>query len=274
MSGRGCDGWVRSLRGETAVITGRVEIKGKHLTQPACNNAVDAKGGTARDYMSGVVTLLVQGDLSSKRVKDAKRGYSVKLIDVQERRERHEPHIHVVDAEGFGHLLRGEPARCRRLIGSGRNTRLATEPGDGIFGGPLKPRKTPKHAKVDLKVDLSGLDRGTAAHEATIEALIKHLASKGTQALGPIRGAPRFDAGWERGKTAFIAEVKSLSDTNEDQQIRLGIGQILDYAWQMPPGRKVTPVLVLEKRPPSERWEHVAKRAGILLTYGPRFEGI
>ena len=74
----------------------------------------------------------------------------------------------------------------------------------------------------------------------------------------------------------FIAEVKSLTGASEDQQIRLGIGQILDYAHQLQRARtsgQIRPVLVLEKQPADTKWRSLAEASGILLTWSPHFVG-
>ncbi|MEK8227320.1 hypothetical protein NKG05_16350 [Oerskovia sp. M15] len=74
-----------------------------------------------------------------------------------------------------------------------------------------------------------------------------------------------------------VAEVKSLTGADQSQQIRLGIGQVLDYAVSLraclPHGiGTIVPVLVLEKEPiDPDRWKAVAAVAGITLTWPPLF---
>src|SRR5687768_51847 len=106
------------------------------------------------------------------------------------------------------------------------------------------------HEVGALSLDLNQLDEATEAHEKTVAALIDHLVRQNVEVRGPARNAPLFDAGWSRGESVFIAEVKSLIGAREDQQIRLGIGQVLDYAHQIRdmgmPG-DIHPVLVLER---------------------------
>ncbi|WP_329169811.1 hypothetical protein OG754_00495 [Streptomyces decoyicus] len=109
-----------------------------------------------------------------------------------------------------------------------------------------------------------------------IAALIDHLSGQNIELRGHARNAPRFDAGWSRDDDVFIAEVKSLTGASEDQQIRLGIGQVLDYAHQIQLARtfgRVRPVLVLEKQSADPRWTSLAEASGILLTWAPAFAG-
>lgn len=274
MSIRDCEGWVTALGDQTVTFTGKVEIDGQRMFRAECEARAHRLGAATATDFSGRITLLVQGDLGGQTVTDPEREYSDKLVAVQRTRERREPHVHVVNSTGFTELVHGEVARCRRLRGAGRTLEVAPEIGDGVLGGRLTPRKLSQQDATGLSFDLSELDAGTAAHESTIEALIQHLERQGITALAPDRGAPRFDAGWVKKKRIFIAEVKSLRATNEDQQVRLGFGQVLDYAHQMPPHLSVTPVLVLERAPVSPRWAHLAQSIGVVMAHGPTFNGL
>lgn len=134
-----------------------------------------------------------------------------------------------------------------------------------------------RHASEALAVDLSSLDKATAAHESTVGALIAHLGGRGVEVRTYARNAPKFDAGWSRGTDVFVAEIKSLTGASEDQQIRLGIGQLLDYTHQLRaahPGRRVHPVMVLEKSPSDARWAALAQDVGIQLTWAPEFANL
>jgi hypothetical protein len=183
--------------------------------------------------------------------------------------------VHVIDADGFADLVDGLPARCRNLRGSGTNVRIVPEIGEGVLGGPLRPRAAVVHQAAELATDMSALDAGTKAHEETVVALAEHLHRAGHLAQGPSRRTPLFDIGWQDGTRVFIGEVKSLRKTAQDQQIRLGIGQLLDYAHQLKAsGQQVAPVLVLECQPASSRWAALAAAHGFLLTYGPTFPGV
>jgi len=121
-------------------------------------------------------------------------------------------------------------------------------------------------------VDWDQVDAATAAHEQTIRSLIAHLSRDGIEVQGPWRGAPRFDVGWIRGRGVYVAEVKSLRGVREDQQIRLGLGQLLDYGYRI--SRRVTPVLVLERQPVDDRWGGLCTAHGVQLTWAPDFPGV
>ncbi|MFG2470132.1 hypothetical protein ACGFXB_32365 [Streptomyces canus] len=210
---------------------------------------------------------------------DDRRAYSSTLVAAEAERKQGR-HVCVVDGDGFSRLLRGRPAPCLELrrARTGRVRPVAAARTEAhILGGPLRVRSTGRRASSDLTLDLSRLDEATAVHEATVGALISHLSRQGVTACTYASGAPEFDAGWSRDEDIFVAEVKSLTGAREDQQIRLGIGQILDYAHQLRsafPNTVIHPVLVLEKRPSAVRWTALADGVGLRLTWAPEFSGI
>lgn len=276
MSVRDCpDRWVSSLRSQTVTFTGSVNVDGKHLPRNECEREARAQGASTASDFSSRITLVVEGELHGKAVTDPSRGYSMKLVGAQASRVRGRPHVHVIDSDGFANLLDGLPARCRNLRGSGSGVRVQPEIGEGVLGGPLRPRAVVTHDALELTTDMSALDAGTQAHEATVAAFAAHLQRAGHIAQGPSRGAPLFDIGWHDGSNLFIGEVKSLRGTAEDQQIRLGIGQLLDYSHQFEArGQLVVPVLILQCQPTSDRWAALAAAHRLLLTYGPAFPNV
>jgi hypothetical protein len=82
---------------------------------------------------------------------------------------------------------------------------------------------------------------------------------------------PFYDLAWETETTIFVAEVKSLTLTNEERQLRLGLGQVLRY-WHALSSRPkpVIAVLAVEERPADESWLGLADRLGIWLLWPER----
>lgn len=275
-----CDGWVHSLKGQTLCFTGKIVVDGEWLVRTECVRRAKHKHAATKTDFSSEVSLVVYGDLSGKQVSDTKRNYSDTLVGAECERGLGR-HIHVVNEKGFGNLIHGFSARCLELRSPSRGGAPVVVPPHAayeVLGAPLRVRKRGRSTARELKVDLSSLDERTAAHERTVDALIKHLARRGTEAHTFARNSPRFDAGWAVGKDISVAEVKSLTGTSQDQQIRLGIGQVLDYAHQLRTrrgsGSSIRPVLVLEKKPADDRWSSLTQAVGIQLTWAPRFPGI
>ncbi|MGW7423651.1 hypothetical protein ACWGJB_27050 [Streptomyces sp. NPDC054813] len=278
MDGKLCDGWVYSLSGQTLCFTGKVLIDDEWVIRKDCADISQKLGASWKPDFSRKITVFVHGELASQAVTDTHREYSKKLVRAAWERDRGY-HVCVVDGDGFADLIVGHPARCRELQrarGADDHIFVLPQTGDGILGGPLQRHTVGHHDSGALTLDLAHLDKGTEAHESTIAALIEHLSRQHIELRAHARNAPRFDAGWSRNDDVFIAEVKSLTGASEDQQIRLGIGQVLDYAHQLQLARKygrIRPVLVLEKQPTDPRWTSLAEASAILLTWAPDFAG-
>ena len=274
-----CDGYVETLRGQLVLFTGKTRIEGKHVKRDELFPRVRKGGGRPLEgTRNRNVTLLVLGELSKDVVTDPVNLRSQNLVFVDEERRRGN-HICIVDDHGIAAILSGESAPClrSRLIRTDTVELSLPTPARPTIPRliPLTVGATSEHGPTGLDLDLSGLDRGTSAHQATLSLLVAHL--------NPIRAmgltSPRVDAAWRspiEPTVLFVAEVKSLTGARQDQQVRLGIGQVLDYAYALrerPPAdvSVISPVLVLEQEPEDRRWLNLADSLGILLTWAPRF---
>jgi hypothetical protein len=94
----------------------------------------------------------------------------------------------------------------------------------------------------------------------------------GLKPLSPGPGDPGFDVGWWLNEVFHVAEVKSITAANETTQMRLAVGQVLDFAYQARQlGGSVVPVVVAEKQP-NERWLTICKEHGIRLAWAGELE--
>lgn len=130
----------------------------------------------------------------------------------------------------------------------------------------------PTEARQPFEVDPDAVDRGLAAHARIQNDMAAMAAAAGFQVRSPGPDDPNFDLLWiEPDGTVVVVEVKSLTTDNEIGQIRLGIGQVLDYAHQLRGlGRTVKPVLAVEKKPESDRWDSLCESLGVELVWGER----
>jgi hypothetical protein len=276
-----CGGVVSSLHGHALMLTGKIYINGQHIQRPELRRRLRL-AGVKSVLQDGTrnrrVSLLVQGDLSSARVVDAVNVRSKKAVFVDDERARGH-HICEVDVDGLNELLEGGTAFCLR-------TRIVRDavvelrlPAGFRLGPPLRRRSTPARTPNGLELDLTGLDRGTSAHEDLLEALKAFLPPGALRE--PSGSGPQFDAGWvdaDDPTRLFVVEAKSLTGAREDQQIRLGIGQLLDYWYALREMdleyRELVPVLVLERAPKDARWHRLTTSLGLALTYAPDFPGL
>jgi hypothetical protein len=116
---------------------------------------------------------------------------------------------------------------------------------------------------------------GTAGPSA-LKILTSHsawLSERGLIPLSPT-GSPNDDLAWQDGHRFFVAEVKSLTATNETQQLRLGLGQVLDYRAMLARRSEVVPVLAVEREPSDRRWVRLCRDMGVVLTWPPAFTAL
>lgn len=88
-------------------------------------------------------------------------------------------------------------------------------------------RKAPP--RDPFEVDPDAIDRGLRGHAETQEGLVNVVLAHGLLPLSPGPGEPLFDIAWREDGRVTVVEVKSLTGANEVGQIRLGLGQVLDY---------------------------------------------
>jgi excisionase family DNA binding protein len=109
-------------------------------------------------------------------------------------------------------------------------------------------------------------ERGLNSHERLSNLLAKKLGQRGYERFLPSPGAPQFDVAWRASNTLFIAEVKSTTAANETGQIRMGLGQILDYRWRFREDHPVA-VLFIESAPADTEWFAICTQAGVTLLH-------
>ena len=67
--------------------------------------------------------------------------------------------------------------------------------------------------------------------------------------------------------TVFVAEIKSITDDNEEEQLRLGLGQVLRYRHRLRKlgHERVVAVLVPERPPRDPSWSELCQELGVVL---------
>lgn len=120
------------------------------------------------------------------------------------------------------------------------------------------------------------IDRGTTAHKDVQDALAHHIAEHGLRPISPDVDDQQFDIAWVAGKTLHICEVKSITDDNEESQLRLGLGQLLSYLhrtqvehWECV--TEIRGVLAVERPPVRLDWVDICSANGVTLTWPDTF---
>ncbi len=122
--------------------------------------------------------------------------------------------------------------------------------------------------------DDSKVERALAGHAETQNALAAHLRDHDLEPRKRGVGEPDFDIAWSDDVGIVVAEVKSLHAANVVHQLRVGIGQVLQYRETLRRlrGAPVKAVLAVEFDP-GEPWHDVCNRADIVLTWPPSWRG-
>jgi hypothetical protein len=139
-------------------------------------------------------------------------------------------------------------------------------------------------ASVPFSIDPNELDRSLRAHAKAQNALARELQARHIKPLSPNRSSgspePDFDIAWLVSGNLWVAEVKSLHPTNEVHQLRLGLGQILDFQHAILSQHtrvsfeRLQPVLLVDIAPSKTRWVELCQQQGVILTWPHEWQGL
>lgn len=126
----------------------------------------------------------------------------------------------------------------------------------GVAYRPASSREPTEPPDAPHRVDLSALDAATAKHMALQDSLAAELRAREIEPRSPGSWQPQFDLAFEYQARRFIVEVKTGAPVTT-QQVRLGVGQVLEYCHVMREDQKeVQAVLLLEGDLP-EPWSEL-----------------
>jgi hypothetical protein len=114
-------------------------------------------------------------------------------------------------------------------------------------------------------------------HRTTEQALVEHLRTRlGLEPRSASRTEPPpYDLLWTSGDMVYVAEIKSITDKNEEEQLRYGLGQLLRYKDMLKSrGLDVQAVLVPEREPRDRSWHALCGSLGVLLIWPGHFESL
>lgn len=117
------------------------------------------------------------------------------------------------------------------------------------------------------------LENATREHRETQNKLAEWAKTRGFKAVRP-SGEPLYDVGWWGPMGFFVAEVKSLGIDNEARQVRLGLGQVLDYRKQLKDKAEIdaTAVLAVSRVPAKQNrhhWQNLAAELDVIFCWPP-----
>lgn len=118
------------------------------------------------------------------------------------------------------------------------------------------------------------VERGLRGHAEAQEALAAYVLSLGATPRSPRADEPNYDLAWESDGSVVVAEVKSITDRNEEKQLRLGLGQVLRYRQLLSRvDRDVAAVLMAEREPQDGSWRGLCDSLGVRLLWPALLKG-
>jgi hypothetical protein len=169
-----------------------------------------------------------------------------------------------------------ELATVAELAGETRPQASAPAPAAGrpALGAEYRPANPDARTaqRKPFSVDPDLVDRALQAHACTQELLADALRAAGRVPRSPVPGEPVFDLAWDDDGTICVAEVKSLSGTNDEKQLRLALGQVLRYAHLLRgKGRPVRCFIAAESKPADDTWIELCSELGVTLFWPEEF---
>ena len=147
-----------------------------------------------------------------------------------------------------------------RLPGFGATYRLANEY-PALIAAPEAKVRDP---------DTAG--RGLRAHNVTQNSFAAALEAAGLIPRSPNSNEDEYDIGWQMGDITWIGEVKSLTEKNEEKQLRAALAQLLRYRQSLEAmDLVVRTVLITECELWDTSWLDLLREYHIEYTYPAQF---
>lgn len=249
---------VRSLDRLSVVITGRLDRNGEWVKRDEARRLARQAGARLRPVRARASyddDLLVIG--SSALWKYGEYGtQEERVLEFQEQGSS----IEIIDQDGFFALIEG---------GWAYPLSRHVDPVD-------YPEAFLPYRPVDPDIEIAGyawettgraLSQAATTHRRLQERVAQHLDELGFVPLTPAWSDCAFDVAWQDEQGTFhVVEIKSL---NRISTLRLGIGQVLDYATTLRTwGHEVVPHVLLAAAPDeTDHWLAVAATAGIRMSW-------
>lgn len=137
---------------------------------------------------------------------------------------------------------------------------------DRDFGQPYRPGSPttmPEHPD-EILVDWDLVDQQTQAHARLERQLAEIVRFRGLDPRSPAPDEPSFDLAWRSAHGPVVVEVKSATQDNRHQQVRLALGQVLEYRYRLQAHRdEATRAAILLEEPPSDLERRMCGAVGV-----------
>jgi hypothetical protein len=123
-----------------------------------------------------------------------------------------------------------------------------------------------------FSIDPAIVERGLHSHATTQNALANFLKNQQITPLSPGSDEPCYYLAWIFNEEIWVAEVKSITNDNEEKQLRLGLGQVLRYCQILKTKGKVQGILVIERAPSDLSWVKLCEDHNLILVWPEIFQ--
>ena len=135
---------------------------------------------------------------------------------------------------------------------------------DRPYSRPVAPAALPPQRTFDAESYRAGIDE----HDRLCRRLLDHLASIDVPCGAGLRGIP-VDLAWRDAEgRQFIAEVKSVNGGNDVEQLRLGLGQVLEYRHRLDTRDLPIQAVLLVSGGTVSVWRDICAENGVILLAG------
>jgi hypothetical protein len=174
-----------------------------------------------------------------------------------------------------GRLMRGRTSYSQVLRGldtdRAGNGKPVTASGQG-FDRPYSGRPEEGSYPIQQATGGEAHERARTEHNDICRRLIDHLGLRGIKA-GEHLDEVKVDLAWHSGSgRQVIAEVKSCAGANDQDQLRLGLGQVLEYRTRLVNRGHTVDCCLVVSRVLDTAWFDVCEQAGVVLIDAGRHE--
>lgn len=125
-------------------------------------------------------------------------------------------------------------------------------------------------AENSFKRDAEKSAAALNTHSSILNLLAGHLQTIGLQPRRPKPSEPQFDLAWETPAFLSVVEAKSINSSNEEEQLRIALGQVKRYRWHLLhdyQGLEVRPIVLTSSKPAQENWIDTMNSEGITMLW-------
>lgn len=255
--------WIESLRGQNVIVSGDFRPL-MDMNRTELHSVLRRLGANIHSDVKWSTDLLIRADspmwLYGK--------FGEREAELAENQQRGQD-VGVIDASDLATLIEGRGVWARDPMSGPQPTPPVGQP--YVVALPGGDNTAALFAR-----DPAAVERALAGHATTQNALADFLRNNGIIPLSPAGSAAQFDLAWCAGDTIWVAEIKSITAQNESVQMRLGLGQVIEYAWRLRQRHacEVRAVLVPEGPPGDPSWIEIAQQPGVLVSWPSAFSSL